>query len=493
MVAGKRPRVSLPEQDKQKSDLESKMPGMLIDGKIVDAAHTYNVIDPSDETVAGRAPDAGAAEVDRAVAAARGAFPAWRDRPAEQRGAVIQTMAQAISDNLDELATLLVLETGRPLGLAQFELAHLAQGFLQYYAQLRLEPEILIDDAARRVELHRKPLGVVAAIVPWNAPVYIACNKIGPALIAGNTVVVKTAPSTPLTTLRLGELWRDIVPAGVLNIVSGGNEAGARLASHPDVAKISFTGSTTTGRAIMAAAAPTLKRLTLELGGNDAAIVLPDADPKAIAPGIFAFAFFNSGQVCAVIKRLYVHDSLYDAMCEEIAALAAGSTVGGGKDLTAQFGPIQNKAQYDKVLGYLAGAKQSGKIIAGGEVPPGPGYFVPLTVVRDVTDGDAIVDEEPFGPILPIIRYSDVDDAIARANASPFALGGSVWSSDTEGAARIAARLDSGSVWVNQHCALDPAVPFPANKQSGFGAEGGLEGVHAYTALQTINIAKPAG
>ncbi|ALR19447.1 MULTISPECIES: aldehyde dehydrogenase family protein [Sphingobium] len=465
---------------------------MLIDGALVDTARHMDVIDPSDESVVAQVPDAGAAEVDQAVAAAKRAFPAWRDSTAQARGDALAAMARVIADNGDELAALLIQETGRPMALAQFEIAHLAQGYLNYYANLRIEPEILIEDDTRRVELHRKPLGVVAAVVPWNAPVFIACNKIAPALAAGNCIVVKTAPSTPLTTLRLGELIKDVVPAGVVNILSGGNEAGAHLVAHPDVAKVTFTGSTGTGRKIMEAASPTLKRVTLELGGNDAAIVLPDADVKAIAPAIFAFAFFNSGQVCAIIKRLYVHESLYDAMCAEIAAYASGSKLAGGRDPEAQFGPVQNKAQYDKVLDYLAGAKASGTIIAGGELPEGPGYFVPLTVVRDVAEGDVIVDEEPFGPILPIIRYSDVDDVIARANASPYALGGSIWSSDPEAAAKVALRLESGSVWVNQHCALDPAVPFPANKQSGFGVEGGIEGLYPYTALQTLNIAKAA-
>jgi acyl-CoA reductase-like NAD-dependent aldehyde dehydrogenase len=240
----------------------------------------------------------------------------------------------------------------------------------------------------------------------------------------------------------------------------------------------------------MASVAPSLKRLTLELGGNDAAIVLADADPKAIAPALFGLAFFNSGQVCAVIKRLYVHDSLYDAVCDEIAALANACPVGDGADPAVQFGPVQNRAQYEKVLGFLDDARANGRIIAGGQKREGKGYFVPLTVVRDILDGTATVDEEPFGPILPIIRYTNVDDAVARANASPYGLGASVWSSDTEAAAKVASRLESGTVWVNQHCALDPAIPFPAHKQSGLGVEGGREGLYAYTALQVVNIAK---
>lgn len=464
---------------------------MLIGGELRETLRTIDVVDPCTGEAFAGAPDADAADVDRAVAAAKAAWPVWRETPTSSRGDVLRAMAQTIRENADELCALLVQETGRPLSLAQFEILHLATSYLDYYAGLEVQPELIVEDPTRRVELHRKPLGVVGAIVPWNAPVYIACSKIAPALAAGNTIVVKTAPTTPLTTLRLGELWTSVVPAGVVNILSGGNDAGAALVAHEDVAKITFTGSTDTGRKIMAAAAPTLKRVTLELGGNDAAIVLPDADVAAVAPAIFAFAFFNSGQVCAVIKRLYVHDSIYEPMCEVIAAMAREAVVAPGQQGTAEFGPIQNKAQYDKVLRYLAEAKTAGKVIAGGEPAAGPGYFIPLTVVRDVCDGSAIVDEEPFGPILPIIHYSDIDDVVARANASPYALGGSVWGSDIEAAGRVAARLESGSVWVNQHCALDPQVPFPANKQSGFGVEGGVEGLYPYLALQTINVAKP--
>lgn len=463
---------------------------MLIGGELSAADRLMDVIDPCTEEAFAQVADASVADVDRAVAAAQAAFAGWRDRSASERGDVLRAMAAQIMAHADELCALLVQETGRPMALAQFEILHLATGYLNYYAGLEITPEAILEDNVRRVELHRKPLGVVGAIIPWNAPVFIACNKIAPALAAGNCIVVKTAPTTPLTTLRLGELWADIVPAGVVNILSGGNDAGVALVAHPDVAKISFTGSTETGRKIMASASATLKRVTLELGGNDAAIILPDADVASIAPAIFGFAFFNSGQVCAVIKRLYVHDSLYDAMCEQLANLAKTAILAPGSDAAAQFGPVQNKAQYEKVCHYLNEARQAGTIIAGGEIADEPGYFIPLTVVRDVDDGSAIVDEEPFGPILPIIRYHDVKDAVARANASPFGLGGSVWGSDVAAATQVAVQLESGSVWVNQHCALDPAVPFPANKQSGFGVEGGVEGLYPYLALQTINVAK---
>jgi acyl-CoA reductase-like NAD-dependent aldehyde dehydrogenase len=332
----------------------------------------------------------------------------------------------------------------------------------------------------------------VAAIVPWNAPLYLAMNKIAPALIAGNSIVVKAPPTAPLTLLRAGELLAPILPAGVVNIVSGGNEAGARLVGHAGVAKVAFTGSTATGRSIMASAAASLKRLTLELGGNDAAIVLPDADPKAIAPALFGLAFFNSGQVCAVIKRLYVHADIYDSVCDEMAALAKAATLGDGMDPGVAFGPIQNRAQYQKVLGILDDARANGRIIAGGERRAGPGFFVPLTIVRDISDGTATVDQEAFGPILPILRYTDVADAIARANGTPYGLGGSVWSRDLKKAAAVAAQMECGTVWINQHCALDPAVPFPAHKQSGIGVESGREGLLGYTSMQVVNINKVA-
>jgi acyl-CoA reductase-like NAD-dependent aldehyde dehydrogenase len=462
---------------------------MLIDGEPVSTENHTPVINPADESVIDVVPDAGVDLIDRAVAAAARAYVGWRVTTYEERKAVLEAIAAQVAAHSDELAALLVQETGRPQAVAQFEMGLVAQ-YLAYYAAQRLEPEIVSDAPERRVELHRKPLGVVAAIIPWNAPLFIAVGKIAPALMAGNTIVLKPAPTTPLATLRLAELIAGLVPPGVVNVVSGGNEAGAHLVTHPDVAKVTFTGSTQTGRAIMAAAAPTLKRVTLELGGNDAAIVLPDADPKAVAPALFALAFFNSGQVCAIIKRLYVHDSLYDAVCDEIAALANSAVLGNGRDAASQFGPVQNRAQYEKVLGFLADARANGRIIAGGGQLHGPGSFVPLTVVRDIAEGTMLVDEEPFGPILPIIRYTDVDDAIERANRSPYGLGASIWTADPESAARLATRIESGTVWINQHCALDPAVPFPAHKQSGIGVEAGREGLYAYTALQVVNVSK---
>jgi acyl-CoA reductase-like NAD-dependent aldehyde dehydrogenase len=462
---------------------------MLINGRLVNGNTQEAVINPADETVVAQAPLADVAQVDAAVQAAAGAFKTWRHTTAAERGAVLQAISQVIVDHQAELAELLVKEQGRPLPLAHFEMG-LATQYLAWYAGQTIEVDVQSDDAQRRVEIHHMPLGVVAGIVPWNAPIHLAINKIAPALMAGNTIVIKPSPTTPLTTLRLGELIAEVVPAGVVNIISGGADVGARLTTHPLVAKVSFTGSTATGKAIMASAANTLKRITLELGGNDAAVVLPGADVGSIAPALFGLSFFNSGQVCAIIKRLYVHESLYEAVCEQIAAMANAAVLGNGLDASSQFGPVQNRAQFDKVLGYIDSARRDGRIIAGGGEAQRPGYFVPLTVVRDISDGTALVDEEPFGPVLPIICYSDVDDVIERVNRSPYGLGASVWSSDLAAAGRVAAQIESGTVWINQHCALDPAVPFPTLKNSGLGVESGREGLLSYTALKVVNINK---
>lgn len=458
---------------------------MLIDGHLTETDTRMQVINPSDETIAASVSDADESVVERAVRAARIAYSQWRSSPIEDRQALLRKMSAVLQKHAGELAEMLVLEQGRPLALAHFEVG-LAQRYLDFYAEQSLEVEVLADDANGRVELHRKPLGVVAAISPWNAPLYISLSKVAPALLAGNSVVLKLPQTSPLAVLRFGELVRDIVPAGLLNIISGGNQTGAALVDHADVAKVSFTGSTQTGKLIMRAAAGSLKRLTLELGGNDAAIVLPDVDPKTVAPALFGAAFFNSGQVCAIIKRLYVHDAIYDALCEELAALANAAAV--GSDEHSQFGPIQNKAQLEKVMGYLDEAHRSGRIIAGGKRIERPGYFVQLTVVRDIEDGTPLVDEEPFGPILPIVRFSSIEDVVEKANRSTLGLGASVWSKDLGVASEIASRIDSGTVWINQHCALDPAIPFPTRKQSGIGVESGREGLLEYTAVQVVNI-----
>ena len=462
---------------------------MLINGSLVDGNDTVDVINPANETVVAPCPVASLSQLEEAVAAANKAFSSWKNTTFEERAEKIAAMNAVIAANADELAEILVKEQGKPLAAAQAEVMF-SQMFAEHFASIQSEPTVLMETDEQRVEVHRRPLGVVAGICPWNFPLLITVYKLAPALMMGNTVIIKPAPTTPLSSLRLGVLIKDIFPPGVVNIISDNNNLGAAITSHPGIAKVSFTGSTETGKRIMASSANTLKRLTLELGGNDAAIVLDDVDVAAAAEGIFNAAFINSGQVCIALKRLYVHDSIYDAICDSLAEKANAAVVGDGMSEDTQFGPVQNKMQFDKVCNYIDDAKRNGRIIAGGDVPDRPGYFVPLTVVRDIDDGCAIVDEEPFGPVLPVIRYSDVDDVIQRANNSPFGLGGSVWSSSTERAHGVATKMDTGTVWINQHCAFGPHIPFPPAKESGIGVEWGKEGMEEFSAMQVINVNK---
>jgi len=462
---------------------------MLINGVLVQGTGEQDVINPATEGVVAKAPRASAGQINEAVAAAKAAFPAWAARPVKERAAVLNAIADVIEANVEELGRLTTLEQGKPLPHAQFEAASAAAGF-RYVAAQHLDVEVLEDSEHRRIELHRQPLGVVAAIIPWNFPLSLFTTKVASALLTGNTVVAKPAATTPLGTLRLAALVAGVVPAGVLNVVADANDLGAVLTGHPDVRKITFTGSTETGKKVMAAAADGLKRLTLELGGNDAAIVLDDADPKKVAPGLFQGAFVNSGQVCLAIKRVYADEKIYEPLVDELAALARAAVIGDGLEQGTQFGPVQNKAQYERLKGLLAEAREQGTIVAGGELPEGPGYFVPLTVVKDIADGTRLVDEEQFGPILPVVRINGDEDALARANASPYGLGGSVWSADVSRAAALAARMESGSAWVNKHLDAGPDIPFAGAKSSGMGVEFGREGLLEFTQIHVVNIAK---
>jgi acyl-CoA reductase-like NAD-dependent aldehyde dehydrogenase len=461
----------------------------LINGRLEDGDLTMKVINPATAQEEFDCPRATIEQLDRAVAAAKAAFPAWSRTAIAQRKAVLLKMADIIEANAPELARLLTQEQGKPIGDATGEV-HGAAAFFRYFTSLDLPAKVLQDSDGALIEAHRRPLGVIGAIIPWNFPLILMAFKIPPALLAGNTVVVKPAATTPMATLRLYELVKDAVPAGVINVVADANDLGGAITSHPDIRKVSFTGSTATGRKVMAGAAAMLKRITLELGGNDAGIVLDGVDPKTVAPKIFGAAFQNSGQVCIAMKRVYVHDSIYDAMCLELAALANAAVIGDGLEQGTQYGPLQNKMQYDRVLELIEDSRAHGNIIAGGETPDRPGYFIRPTIVRDITDGTRLVDEEQFGPVLPVIRYTDPEDALARANASPWGLGGSIWSADLDRAYDLAGRMEAGTVWINKHADINPAIPFGGAKQSGLGVELGEEGLAEFTQLQIINMAR---
>jgi acyl-CoA reductase-like NAD-dependent aldehyde dehydrogenase len=462
---------------------------LLIDGRLVDGATTMNVVNPATEEIVAQCPRASREQCLAAIEAAGRVFPAWSARPMADRRALIIKLADALKTRAEEFARLLTQEQGKPLAESTAEIAY-TEAFLRYQAAFDLDMSVIEDSAERRVEVHRRPLGVVAAIIPWNFPLLVVAFKLPPALLAGNTLVIKPAPTTPLTTLLLGTLMAEIFPAGVVNIVTDQNDLGPILSSHPGIAKVTITGSTETGRKVMASAAETIKRVTLELGGNDAAIVLDDADPKAIAPGIFGSAFLNAGQVCIALKRLYVHEKIYDAMCDELDRIAAQQVLGDGLEQGVTMGPVQNAKQFEKLKTYLADAKANGRIVVGGNVRAGKGYFVEPTIVRDISDGTKIVDEEQFGPILPVIKYSDVDKAVEKANALPFGLGASVWGADSARAYEIAKRLDAGTIWVNKHLDFGPTIPFGGSKQSGLGVEFALEGLKEFTQLSVLNVAK---
>ena len=462
---------------------------MLIGGKMVEGDQSMDVINPATGEAFTTVARASVAQADAAIAAAKAAAPVWAATSMDDRRKAVLSLADAIAARGDEIARLLTAEQGKPLAEAQGELAW-TDGYLRHYCTLDLPDRIIQDDAAAYIAVKHKPLGVVVGIIAWNFPLLVACWKIGPAVLAGNTIVLKPAPSTPATALLLGEICKDIFPAGVINIIADDNDLGPHLTTHPDVAKVGFTGSTATGKRIMASGADTLKRLTLELGGNDPAIILEDVDVKETAQAIFNNAFLNNGQVCLAVKRAYVHNDIYDAMCSELAALAEAAIVDDGSKQGTQIGPIQNKAQFEKVQGFLDTVREDGKIIAGGNVMERDGYFIRPTIVRDVTDGDRIVDEEQFGPILPVIRFDNIDDVIRRANASETGLGGSVWSKDLGKASDIAGRIESGQVWVNQHIAIGPHIPMAGFKASGLGVEQSIEGFAEYTQVQVINVAR---
>ena len=459
---------------------------LLIDGKLVGGDLTMPVLNPATEEVLAQCPRASSAQLDTAVAAAKAAFPGWSATPIEQRRKLIVDMADVIEANVAELARLLTSEQGKPLADATAEVMGMA-GFFRYLGSLDLPMRVIENSGDRRVEAYRRPLGVVGCIIPWNYPLLILSFKLPPALLAGNTLVVKPAPTTPLSTLRFAELIKDILPHGVLNVITDANDLGDAMTRHPDIRKISFTGSTATGQKVMASAAATLKRITLELGGNDASIVLDDVDPKKVAPGIFEGAFQNSGQVCLAIKRLYVHESVYDEVCDELVSIANNTVVDDGSKQGTKLGPLQNKMQYEKVKGFLEDARQNGNIIAGGEAMDRPGYFIQPTIVRDIKEGSRLVDEEQFGPVLPVIKYSDNDDVIRRANATNYGLGASVWSSDTARAHQVASRIEAGTVWINKHLDMAPHIPFGGAKNSGIGTEFAEEGLAEFTQLQVIN------
>ena len=463
---------------------------MIIGGQKVTTDEVLKVVDPATGRPFAYCPVATGDMVEDAVSAARSAFRTWSAVPIEERAGLLDRVADALEERKPEIARLLSREQGKPAHSAALGEVGGAVAWIRATAKLRPQIEVLKDDESGRVEIRRKPLGVVASITPWNFPILIAIWHIIPAILGGNAVILKPSSGTPLSTLLMVEIANQHLPAGVLNSVAGSGVLGAQLAEHPGIDKIVFTGSTPTGRDIMKRGSANLKRLTLELGGNDAAIVLADADLELTAKKIFLKAFGNSGQVCAAIKRLYVHDSIHDELAGRLADLARAALVGPGDDPQSQYGPVQNGKQLAYLIELAEDAVAKGGTFLAGGLPDAAqqGYFFPLSVMVDVADGMRIVDDEQFGPILPIIRFQEAAEAVRLANANELGLGGSVWSTDTSEATRLAAMLECGSAWVNDHSTISPDVPFGGAKQSGLGSEFGLHGLYEYMQMQTLRL-----
>lgn len=462
---------------------------LLIDGRLVDGVGTLDVIEPSTGEVFETCARAGPEQLEQAIGAAARAFPAWSRQSYSYRRARLGALADALEARQQEFVRLLTREQGKPLTEAGFEVGG-AIAILRWHAENELALETVHDREDGIFVEQRSPLGVVAGIAPWNFPLALIVGKIAAALNVGNTMVAKPAPSTPLTTALLGELACDILPAGVLNIIIDDNDLGQKLTEHPSVAKISFTGSTATGKRVMESASASLKRLTLELGGNDVAIVLDDVLVKDVAPKLLAASMINAGQVCLAAKRIYAPASLHDALCDELAELAQSITVGNGLDEGVQLGPVQNLAQFNKLLDIIAEAGASGKILAGGASLPGGGYFIAPTIVSDLPDDARLVAEEQFGPVIPVLKYETIEEVVARANNTAFGLGGTIWTSDPARGIEVAKRIDSGVIWVNRHLEMPFDMPVGAAKHSGFGVAQGLEGLKEYTQLKIINAAR---
>lgn len=463
---------------------------MTIDGKGVSAPSTIDVVNPANGETFSAAPDCTKEQLDAAVASSRAAFKTWRKVPIEERAALLKKAGDALIANAAEMARLFTREQGRPVEAAEQEITGAGQ-WLHAVAEMRPPVEVAEDSDAQFIETRYVPLGVICAIAPWNFPINLAVWKIAPALLAGNTMVLKPSPFTPLCTLKMGELFRDIFPAGVLNIITGGDSLGPLMTAHEGFDKISFTGSTATGKSVMETAAKDLKRVTLELGGNDAAIVLPDVDVAEVAQKIFFGAFFNTAQICVATKRLYVHEEVYDSLRDQLVGMAKAVKVGDGTEQGTVLGPIQNKRQYDRVMNLLDDAKSTGlTLLEGADIPDGGGYFVPVTIVDNPPEESRVVQEEAFGPILPMLKFENVDDVIERANDTDYGLAGAVWSKDTDKAMDVARQMETGTVWINQNLNLRPDTPFGGHKQSGFGVENGMEGLLEFMAPQSVYVAK---
>lgn len=438
------------------------------------------VHDPATGEFIGNTADSTTDDVDAAVARAKQAQKSWGALTHAERAGYLHKAADVVNESAEALAEILAREVGKPLNgpNARFE-AGACESWLRANADFELEDEVLVDDESGKAVLSYVPIGVVGAIGPWNWPMMISVWQMAPSLRMGNSVIMKPSEHTPLSVQALVRVINQVLPADVLQVVPGAGEIGQAVSGHADIDKIMFTGSTKTGQAIMRSAAADMKRVTLELGGNDAGIVLDDIDVDAMAEDIFWGAFINTGQTCAALKRLYVPASIYDKVVNALAKVASESPMGQGMSEENVLGPLQNAAQKSIVADLVEKARTGGaNIVTGGNPDDNqPGYFYPATIVSDIDQDNPLVQIEQFGPALPIIEYDDLDQAIEWANELEVGLGSSVWSADETRAREVADRLIAGTTWINKHGAVDPRIPFGGVKKSGMGLEFGVEGL----------------
>lgn len=462
---------------------------LIIHGQAIQGeAPVFSVINPANEAVLAEVAGASMAQVNQAIDSAAEAFKLWKNTTDDSVNELFLKIAADIRAAKDEIAKLITLEQGKTLPMAQFEV-EAGAGWIEYLTSLEIPVETIADPSGKTIKVYNRPLGVVASVTPWNWPFMIAVWHIFPALKTKNCVVNKPSEYTPLSTIKLVEIINRHVPQGVCNIVLGKGNIGQALTEHPAVNKVAFTGSTRTGQSILSHSVTSLKSVVLELGGNDAGIVLEDADIDAAAEKIFGSAFLNAGQTCAALKRLYVHESIYDVLTAKLAAIADAQVVGDGMDAQVSFGPVQNKMQYEKVKALIAdAAAQGGQIMTASKQLPESGYYIAPTIIANVQEGIAVVDEEQFGPVLPVLKFSTVDEVLQRSNATEFGLGGSVWSKNLERAEQIAGRMETGTVWINSHSDLSPAAAFGGWKMSGLGYSFGLDGLLLFTHKQAVHI-----